>query len=94
LTRSIVFDTGVYLGECLRVAAPTLKWSLSMRSKSSVDYGEVVLGPFGRTSINMFGICAVLAMRALEQGPAEDALIKMFDYWRARVASAETAKPA
>jgi hypothetical protein len=86
LSISLSVDVGMYLGEVLRAAHPSLRWELWTRK--TVEYHMPVLTGFvNNVPLDPAGIAHVLALRFVKGEGDAGRLRELFDYWSTQVES-------
>jgi hypothetical protein len=88
-TFSLAFDLGVYFGESLRSAYPHLQWKQVLDDKLYVDYGQPVLGGFGRVPLNPFRIAVTFAYGVAGKKQRGDRFLELYLHWEARAATSK-----
>lgn len=80
-TFSIAIDIGMYVSRVFRREFPDLGWVQAGGGKTSVDYGQPVLSPFGGRVFNPTRMMVVQAYGLANQKGTGGELAELFDIW-------------
>lgn len=86
-TRSLVFDTGMYLSQVFLKNHPSLSWSQILTKKKHIDFGQPVLIGFGALSFNPVRMVLSLANGIAWTSKRGSGLRELYDIWSAKVST-------
>jgi hypothetical protein len=87
---ALCVDIGVYFGEVLRRAYPSLRWELWTRK--TVEHNKpVILGFPSGIPLDPVGVTVTIALGFATREREETALLDLFDYWSAKVVRVKNA---
>jgi hypothetical protein len=81
VTKSLVVDIGLYLGEVMRKQFPHTYWKQSLDDKRLNNYGRPVLAGFGKVPFDPIGLVTTIAYRIGDGKALGEDIFKVFAIW-------------
>ena len=85
-TFSNIIDVGLYLGEVMIHKYPSLKWEQCLKSKKSIDYGQMII-KLGKMEMNPMRLVNVICLEVINDSNSANCLIDLLEIWEKYVIS-------